>query len=101
MQDAHQNLTEKIQINNPGPASSEKSVPHQLLSKASTLADKHNQSSNRSKLKISKQVQSIKKREDFEVEITNRLSDLDDDIIVGEAMDDKPTVLLAWCCRGH
>ena len=89
-QNPHQNPAPKTPINKPGPASSKKCASHQLPTKTSTIVKKNSQNSDRSKPPKPKKSKNMPRQDDFELEITNRFSDLDGDIEDGEAMDYNP-----------
>ena len=89
-QNPHQNPAPKTPINKPGPASSKKCASHQLPTKTSTIVKKSSQNSDRSKPPKPKKSKNMPRQDDFELEITNRFSDLDGDIEDGEAMDYNP-----------
>ena len=76
--------------NKPGPACSKKSTHHHAPSKTPTKQEIHTQNSDRSRLKTSNQIEPKQRNEEFELEITNRFSDLDDDTGEEEAMDNDP-----------
>ena len=86
-QSTHENLPPKIKRTKPGPASSKKSAPNHLATNTSATVKKTKQTSNRSKQMEPTKSQVIPKQkpehEEFELEITNRFSDLDGGIEEG------------------
>ena len=79
-----------------------KSASRQLPTKTSTFVEKNSENSDRSKLLKPKIVQkTCLDKNNFELGITNRFSDLDGDIEDGEAMDyNLAESSLSGCCPG-